>query len=128
MALSAAEQKELDKVNEAEYQKSLKTNTKVVEESPPAGAVEAKIEPAKSTTTNETPKEHPTEEEVKKENEKNAEKKEVPVVSSVAQLRDLAASTGTTVTTEQVAEARAAEEKATGELSKVTRVSAANQK
>ncbi len=128
MALTPAEQKELDKVNEAEYQKTLKGDKKLADsEAAPVGAVEVKIEPAKSTTKNETPKEHPTEEETKKETEKNEKSKEVPVVSSVAQLRDAAAAEGKTVTTEQVAEARAVEDKTNEELSKVTRLPAAEQ-
>lgn len=124
MAVTATEQKEIDRVNEEEYQKTLKTNPNAkrgekaapVEEVTTAGAVEVKIEPAKSTIQGEAPKEHPEPEEAKKE---------VPTVSSVAQLRDAAAASGETVTTEQVAEARAAEDKAAEEGGKLHRPPAA---
>ncbi len=128
MALSAAEQKEVDRVNELEYQKTLKTNpgAKRGEKEGDgidtlAGTVNAKIESVKSTVQGKEPKEHDgkVEEEIV-EAQKNPEKTEA-TVSSVAQLRDLANSTGTTVSTEQVAEARKAEEKTAEEGGKLHR-------
>lgn len=75
------------------------------------GAVEVKIEPVESTVQGEEPTSH---EDKDKEREKltsvPVEEREAPVVSSVAQLRDAANSTGKTVSTEQVAEARKVED------------------
>lgn len=112
MALSAAEQKEVDRVNEAEYQKSLKS--KALADAPkkagadgagtPITAVDVKIEKYESKQPAKAPKEH---EEVKAE--KKDAKKETPVVSSVAQLRDESIRQNLPVSQEQLEEVRALE-------------------
>lgn len=91
------------------------TIDKALESGAPANAVDVKIEPAKSTVKGAKPKEH---------KEKAVKKEAKPVVSSVAQLRETAKAAGQTVSTKQVADARAAEEKTAEEGGKLHRPAA----
>lgn len=109
MALSAAEQKEVDRVNEAEYQKSLKTTAAANAPKKASGdsagapitAVKVKIEKYESKQPAKTPKAH--------EEKKVEKKEETPVVSSVAQLRDESIRQNLPVSQDQLEEVKALE-------------------